>query len=74
MEEVEGGGKGGGERMKYKKPTRVMPDKSYRKEFHCDNCGYDYRDTFEFGEVAYQGACPVCGVAPEQLSKPTYLH
>ncbi len=43
--------------------------RKYRKQYHCSNCGMDYMETFNFGEIATQGECPHCGVSPHQIER-----
>lgn len=40
--------------------------KDYSMNYVCDNCGKPYWKVFEFGERAYKGICPHCGVSNER--------
>lgn len=44
-----------------------MKDKTYPKKFYCANCNEWFYKYFQFGEIAYQGNCPKCGVSENQL-------
>ena len=46
--------------------------KTYKKVYCCSNCGADFEETFDFGQVAEQPVCPFCGVHPSQLRDETY--
>lgn len=48
------------------KQNKINPEvkKTYGKDFHCNNCGHDFTDYFEYGTRAYQRACPYCGCVP----------
>lgn len=40
-------------------------DKTYTMTYVCPNCGRNYVQSFEYGEKAVQGTCPLCGVDGE---------
>lgn len=47
--------------------------RTYNKDYCCLNCGMNFTQSFQFGQIATQGKCPHRGVNPRQLSKPTYM-
>lgn len=47
-----------------------MKDKlTYLKKVYCTNCNEYYTLRFEYGEVAIQKECPICGVSEEQIRR-----
>jgi ribosomal protein S27E len=47
-------------------------NRSYKMDFHCNNCGREFTKEFAFGQVASKGKCTICGVSDEQLMMPLY--
>lgn len=48
-----------------KKSEEKIETKSYTMSYWCTNCKRYFNQVFLFGERAYQGTCPNCGVPPK---------
>ena len=44
--------------------------REYYMHYTCSNCGRGFTQHFEYGERAYQGKCPICGVSPIKETVP----